>query len=106
MVEGSEFDRLTVCTYTLFMQISFDPAKDKTNIRKHGVSLARGATFDMTTAFIDSDASQDYGETRYLAIGWLQAHLYAMCFTLRDDLVRIIILRKATPEEEKVYADQ
>jgi uncharacterized DUF497 family protein len=46
------------------MEVTFDPAKDAENVRKHGISLARAEDFDFDTAHYDIDDSQDYGEQR------------------------------------------
>jgi uncharacterized DUF497 family protein len=52
------------------MEVRFDPAKNRINRAKHGLSLGRAAAFDFDSAFYDLDDSQDYGEVRYNAIGW------------------------------------
>ena len=44
------------------MEGKFDPAKDRENQRKHGISLDRAADFDMTIAAIERDLRQEYGE--------------------------------------------
>jgi len=73
------------------MQVVFDPAKDAKNIKDHGVSLNRAADFDLDSAMVDVDTRQDYGEIRYHAVGWLDARLYALTFTVPDiDILRAI----------------
>lgn len=44
------------------MPVEFDPAKDKANIAKHGMSLVRAADLEIL-AVIDDDRN-DYGEVR------------------------------------------
>ena len=39
------------------MEVTFDPAKNKINIKKHGISLQRTEDFDFVTAFYDVDDS-------------------------------------------------
>ncbi len=87
------------------MKVAFDPAKDAENRRRHGISLGRAEDFDFATAHYANDDSQDYGETRVVAIGWLDAHLYALVFRDEDapDAIRAISLRKATQQERKLY---
>jgi uncharacterized DUF497 family protein len=46
---------------------------------------------------------RDYGETRYVAIGWLSERLHVLCFTTTDDGIRVISLRKANDREVKRY---
>jgi uncharacterized protein len=89
------------------MEITFDPAKDAENIRKHGISLARAEDFDEDTALYDLDDSQDYGEERWNLVGWLDAKLHTLTVTyLPDSKIRAISLRKAEKQEQKRYAEQ
>ncbi len=88
------------------MAVTFDPAKDKINRAKHGISLKRAEEFDFRSAFYDVDDSQDYGEVRYNAIGWLNASLHALTFTQRGDEIRAISLRKTTNQEQTTYDEQ
>lgn len=84
------------------MEVTYTAAKDRQNLRKHGISLKRAEDFDVLFAV---DDSQDYGETRYNAIGWIEAQLYALTFRQDDDFIRVISLRKATTEERRRYAE-
>jgi uncharacterized protein len=88
------------------MEITFDPAKDAENVRKHGLSLARAKDFDFDTAYYVEDDSQDYGEIRVIAISWLDALLYTLIFRDEDapDTIRAISLRKANTQERNQYA--
>jgi hypothetical protein len=85
------------------MKVTFDPAKNKINIKKHGISLQRTEDFDFVTAFYDVDDPQDYGEVRYNTIGWLDALLHALTFTQDGEAIHAISLRKATRQEQKTY---
>ena len=86
------------------MDVEFDPAKDRENQRKHGISLERAEDFDERTAMFDLDDSQDYGEIRYSAVGWIGDKLYTLTFTIRGEVLRAISLRDATREEQRQYA--
>jgi uncharacterized DUF497 family protein len=88
------------------MEVSFDPLKDAENIKNHGISLARAKDFDFDTAYYDDDDSQDYGEVRVIAIGWLDALLYTLVFRDEDipNTIRAISLRKSIREEREDYA--
>ena len=88
------------------MKVSFDPAKDAENVRKHGISLARARDFDFDTAYYLDDDSQDYGEIRVIAISWLDALLYTLIFRDEDtpDTIRAISHRKSTGKERDQYA--
>lgn len=80
--------------------------KDAENIKNHGISLARAEEFDFDTAYYDEDDSQDYGEVRIIAIGWLDALLYTLVFCDEDirNTIRAISLRKSIREEREEYA--
>jgi len=88
------------------MEIVFSPRKDAINRRKHGISLQRAEDFDLTAALIFPEDSQDYGELRYQAIGFLDAKLYVLTFTEAPKRVRAISLRKAEKSEENIYAEE
>ena len=90
------------------MQIAFDPAKDAINQAKHGVSLQAAERFDWETALEREDDRFDYGEVRFVAIGWTDARLYVLVFTegSDDDAIRVISLRLAEKHEIRFYHDQ
>jgi uncharacterized DUF497 family protein len=85
------------------MKVVFDPAKDKANQAKHGLSLAGSSELDLTSATILIDDRSDYGEPRYRACGMLGGRLHMLAFTLRDGVVRAISLRRANAREIKRY---
>lgn len=87
--------------YIQFMEIEFDPAKDATNVAKHGVSLARAVDFEML-AFLE-DRRAPYGETRYRAWGLIDGEAHCLAFTYRDGRVRVISLRRAHKKETDRY---
>lgn len=83
------------------MEIEFDSAKDEANIAKHGVSLSRAADLEILV-FIEDDRAT-YGEVRYRAWGLIDGTAYCLAFTLRDNRVRAISLRRAHSKEMKRY---
>ena len=90
------------------MRIEFDPAKDATNLRKHGVSLQAAAGFEWDTALEREDDRFDYGEARFVAIGLIDDGLFVMIFTdgSDEDAIRIISLRPAEKHEARYYYGQ
>jgi uncharacterized DUF497 family protein len=84
----------------------YDPAKDRANVLKHGISLGRASDFDFAAARFIPDNSQDYGEPREVAVSFLAGNLYVLVFVQLDDqTVRVISLRRASGPEEKDYAE-
>ncbi len=45
-----------------------------------------------------------HAEDRWNALGFLDGQLHDLTFTVRDDFIRAISLRKATRTEGKLYA--
>ena len=88
------------------MLIEFDPAKDEINRAKHGMSLADAERIDWETAIINVDDRNEYGETRYQALGLIGARVHFVAFTVRAGAVRVISLRKANKREEKRYVNE
>ena len=87
--------------------IPYDPKKDKSNKRKHGISLGKAEDFDFEGALYLIDNRKDYGEIRFRAIGFLDARLYTLVFVDEEegDNMRAISLRKATKHEAKEYKE-
>jgi uncharacterized DUF497 family protein len=88
------------------MEIVFDPAKETSNIAKHGVSLADAANLIWDEGQVKIDDSQYYGEIREIGFAPIGDRLYCVVFTDRGDVRRIISLRKATEQEVKFYVEQ
>ena len=85
----------------------WDPAKDASNLRKHGVSFeeARSVFYDeFAVQFYDEPHSS--GEERFLMLGMSSgAHLLLVCHCERASggVIRIISARKATKQESSFY---
>lgn len=86
------------------MGYDFDSAKDRTNLDKHGLSMAEAAWFEWETAIIQEDTRKQYPEARFQAVGYIRDRLHVMVYCLRADAVRIISLRKANAREVAKYA--
>ncbi|HEX4889919.1 MAG TPA: BrnT family toxin [Alphaproteobacteria bacterium] len=85
-------------------RIIFDPAKDASNIVKHGVSLAEAGRLEWDTALTWPDARKDYGEHRLSALVLMRDRLFFVAFVDRAEGRRIISLRKANKREVLKYA--
>jgi len=86
------------------MSVEFDPAKNKINIRRHGIDLAEteGVFFDPHAITIED---RDSDEQRFLTIGSdVFGRILVVCYTWRgDDVIRVISAREAEPLEHKDY---
>ncbi len=88
------------------MDYEWDDAKSAVNMRKHGVPFAVIEDFDWSSAFVVPDERFDYDEDRWLAIGMIGSRLHALSYTIRGDRIRVISLRRAEPNERKLYHEQ
>ena len=85
------------------MGVAFDPAKNERNVRERGLSFERAADFDFETAIRVEDTRRNYGERRFVAVGYLEARLHVLCFTETDTGIRVISFRKANGREARRY---
>jgi uncharacterized DUF497 family protein len=53
------------------MNIEFDSAKNLKNVHERGISFELAADFNLATAKIWPDTRKDYGEERFIALGYL-----------------------------------
>jgi uncharacterized DUF497 family protein len=88
------------------VEIEFDPAKDRINQLKHGLSLAEAARMDFDAALVVPDERRDYGEARFQAVGPIAGRLHVLAFTMRGNTLRAISLRRASRGETSRYAQK
>ena len=84
------------------MPIEFDPAKDATNIAKHGLSLARFAGFDRQP-HVAADNRFSYGEARFRAWGRIEGQGYCVAYATCQSGIRLISFRRAHEKEMRRY---
>jgi hypothetical protein len=85
------------------VEISFDPIKNEKNIRERGLSFERAAEFDFEGATFLVDDRREYGEVRYIAIGYLDRRLHILCFVSTTTGIRVVSFRKANAREATRY---
>ena len=85
------------------MQFSYDEAKNKSNVQKHGVSLDEAKLLEWDLLISTHDARRDYGEVRTVGFTLIADRLYCVVFTDRGDTRHIISLRKANNREKAYY---
>lgn len=86
------------------MKFQFDPAKAKSNFKKHNVSFAdaEGVFYDPLAIHMEDPDSMQ--EERWIAVGMSSANqLLVVVYTFRGDEIRLISARQATAHEVKVY---
>jgi len=85
------------------VEYEYDPAKNAANLAKHCLPLGDARLLDWGTAVTYPDDRHDYGEDRKKALGHIGERLYCVIFVDRDEVRRIISLRKANKREFKDY---
>jgi len=85
------------------LQIEFEPAKDATNIKVHGISLTQAEALLQGFVVAREDERFDYRETRIIAIGEIGGREFVCVYALRGDAIRPISLRRADRKERNVY---
>lgn len=83
--------------------MEFDALKRATTLELRGLDMARaGEVFDGPTLTVEDDR-RNYGETRYITVGFLDDAMVVLVWTPRNDCYRIISMRKANERERKHY---
>jgi uncharacterized protein len=81
--------------------ITYDPVKNERNIRERGLPFDRAEDFDFATAHFYTEVRK--GETRRVAVGYLDKRLHLLCYIPQPDGIRVISFRKANAREAKKY---
>ena len=102
-------ESITLC-YTIIVRdvisdyyVEWDDDKNITNQKKHGISFYTAAL-----VFADENRIEYYDELhsieedRYVVIGCVRDIIFVI-YTMREESVRLISARIATPTERKVY---
>ena len=86
------------------MELEWDEFKRRDALKKHGVDFADVALVDFGSAMTIADNRRDYGEPRWVTYGMISGRLHVVCWTGRNDRMRIISFRRANDREQKIYA--
>ena len=87
------------------LKFEWDSLKAARNLAKHGVPLEEAATvFGDPLGRITSDPRHSGDEERFVLLGFSeQQRLLAVMFAEREEAIRIISARRATPRERRDY---
>lgn len=106
--------RSQICNYRFVVILrsvvlfEWDPAKERSNVRKHGISFEIAQNvFDDPDALVDRDRFEG-GEHRWQTIGLIGSDLLLfVAHTVReiedDEIIRIISARRVTGSERRRY---
>ena len=89
------------------MDFEWDDAKAAVNLRKHGVAFEDATQVFLDPARVDLvDDRDEYGEERWLSLGWVNSVLLVVAHTVRGvngEIIRIVSARKANAHERAFY---
>jgi uncharacterized DUF497 family protein len=88
------------------MLFEWDEDKNKINLQKHDLPLKAGVpVFDDANAIEFEDSRFDYGENRYILVGYdNRTKLLYVVYTIKSgNVTRLISVRKAVKSERRLY---
>ena len=84
------------------MIFEYDKQKSKRNKDKHGIDFVEAQHI-----WEDPDCimipARTIGESRFLLIGMFNKKIWSVIFTIRDQKIRIISVRRSRKNEEEIY---
>jgi uncharacterized protein len=86
------------------MEFEWDTIKAERNVLKHGVVFEYATRMFSDPNRIDrEDGRRDYSEERRVTFGKIEGRVFAVAYTLRGEVLRLISARKANPREQRQY---
>jgi len=87
------------------MQYEYDPNKSKANKLKHGIDFEEAKALWSDPDLLEIPARTE-GEPRCLLIGQIQHKHWSAVITYRDEVIRIISVRRSRREEIDLYEEK
>ena len=85
------------------MRVEFDAAKRAATLEARGLDMARSEeVLAGATLTVEGDR-RDYGEDRFITIGFLDGIMVVLVWTPRNGAYRIISMRRANERERAHY---
>lgn len=89
------------------MRFEWDEAKNRANIRKHGIDFNDVPDMFQHPMLALRDDRANHDEERWISIGWIKTLIGVVVYSeRRGDVIRIIFARKATKREGKLYVER
>ena len=86
------------------MDFTWHPRKRRGNLRKHGIDFADVVPVFERLRLARRDDREDYGEDRWMAMGYLRNVLIVVVYTeANDGSVHLISAREASRHEAKAF---
>ncbi len=88
------------------MQISYDQAKRDWTLKERGVDFDETPLVFAGLQYTMQDDRQDYGEIRYITVGFLRGRMMVIVWTARGQARHIISFRRANDREKEKYENR
>ena len=85
------------------MTYEWDQRKRRSILVKHGLDFADTEVVFSGSCVTFVDDRFDYGEERLITLGLLAGRVVVIAHAQRNEVVRIISMRKANRREQKIY---
>jgi uncharacterized DUF497 family protein len=85
------------------MKITFDTEKRRQTLEHRGLDMADAEIVFADVTITVADDRKDYGEERFITIGFLLDRMVVLVWTERGNARRIISMRKANDREQEIY---
>jgi uncharacterized DUF497 family protein len=88
------------------MEFEWDSDKKALNWQKHRITFDEAAEIFRYPIYEMLDSRFNYGEERFITMGRNQRFVFlTVIYTVRDDWIRIISVRRSTKKEKELYYD-
>lgn len=88
------------------MKFEWDINKNKQNIEKHGIDFRDATQIFENARIIKEDKRKGYEEKRWILLGKMFEVVVVAIYTIRNNTIRIISVRKANKKERNIYHEK
>ena len=88
------------------MAVTYDPAKRERTLAERGLDFADSEQVFAGPLVENPDERFDYGEERFITVGYLNDRMVVVVWTPRGEDRHIISMRKANEREQKRFGEQ
>jgi uncharacterized DUF497 family protein len=96
----------------MYTDIQWDEGKSRRNLHKHGIGFSSAAELFRYPHLVRLDTRENYGEERWIGVGWIRAMIGVVVFTVAESedrdtsIIRILSARKATRKEVALFEQE
>ena len=87
------------------MKFEWDGEKSVSNLEKHGIDFGHARKIWLDEKRVEIEVPHPI-ERRWIEIGTIGDKLWTAIFTVRNDAVRIISVRRSRAKEKKIYEEE